>query len=172
MIDFSLAPKEDQSRKPRGILRMPDQDSRELQICDCETHIPGECRICSYDSHDPFPDRTTEHMRSIDFINRLFESLDNIGDRKELEAEYLCLLPQTLWCFVFRSRRWRQLDVARLDPADQGNDGFDGLVLPKGYKKLVKALVKNHFQMSQNGSSNDVSSNDVHDYDLVKGKGW
>lgn len=166
MIDFSLAFKEDKIPKPGRSLKIPDQDPRELQLCDMDTHTDGECRICRYDLPGPFPDRTTEHMRSIDFINELLESLDKIGDQKEFEADYLCLLPPTVWGFVFRSRRWRKLDILRLEPVDRGDDGFDSLVLPKGYKKLVKALVKNHFQMSEGGSSSDG-----HDFDLVKGKG-
>lgn len=167
MIDFSLAFKDDQLRRPSRNLQTPDQDPREMQICDGGDHEESECQICEHHWPQPFPDRTIDHKRSLDFINELLESLDKIEDKENLGGHHLCLLPPTVWAFVFRSRRWRQLDILRLKPVTRGDDGFDSLVLPRGYKDLVKALVKNHFQMSEGGSANDV-----HDFDLVKGKGW
>ena len=56
-------------------------------------------------------------------------------------------------------------DIQENDSLDRQNSGFDDLVIPSEYKRVVKALVKSHALGSQPKSS------DRHQIDLIRGKG-
>ena len=56
-------------------------------------------------------------------------------------------------------------DIEGNDSLDGHNSGFDDLVIPSEYKRVVKALVKSHALGSQHKSS------DRHQMDLIRGKG-
>jgi hypothetical protein len=56
----------------------------------------------------------------------------------------------------------------RLKPVQRDKDGFKGLKLPKGHKKMVEALVQMHFRRKAyrlNQAEDDTS------FDLISGKG-
>ena len=172
MIDFQLAysTKDRRSRKPRFSLpNPPAEDPREVQLCDSDYHEGPGCIFCRYDN--AFPDRTIEGRRSIDFTNEVEESLENLRPYDVLGPDLLKLLPGSVWAFIFRSRKWRKLEVHRLDEVGVGDTGLKDLVLPKGYKRLVESLVVTHLESSHDNKMRKVKNEYDHDYDVVKGKG-
>lgn len=61
-------------------------------------------------------------------------------------------------------------EVPKPHPGD--GDGFDKLVLPRGHKDIVRALVKTHARKVTSGrGSAPVTINSLREFDLVKGKG-
>lgn len=61
-------------------------------------------------------------------------------------------------------------EVPKPNPGD--SDGFDKLVLPKGHKDIMRALVKTHARKVMSGRElGTVAINSLREFDLVKGKG-
>jgi SpoVK/Ycf46/Vps4 family AAA+-type ATPase len=60
-----------------------------------------------------------------------------------------------------------RLDLDHVENIQQGENSFDNLVLPKGYKDIVQALVETHFKKDVQNLAQDR----LHNVDLVKGKG-
>jgi hypothetical protein len=56
----------------------------------------------------------------------------------------------------------------RLKPVQRNKDGFKGLKLPKGHKKMVEALVQMHFRRK---ASRLNHAEDDKNFDLISGKG-
>ena len=86
----------------------------------------------------------------------------------ELDNEEKRLLPGRVFGFVLRSRTWAELSISLVKDLPIKQDGFDLLVLPEGYKDLVRALIKTHSRGSR-PASGPVEKD--HQVDLVKGKG-
>ena len=59
-----------------------------------------------------------------------------------------------------------RLDLDHVENIQQGENSFDNLVLPKGYKDIVQALVETHFKKDVQ----NLAQERQHNVDLVKGK--
>ena len=89
-------------------------------------------------------------------------------DSVELDVEDRILLPSRVFGFVLRSRTWAALSINLVKDRAVRPDGFNQLVLPRGHKELVQALVETH---SRESRSNEQPAESGPKFDLVKGKG-
>ena len=90
------------------------------------------------------------------------------SDSVDLDVNDRMLLSSRVLGFVLRSRTWAALNVNLVKDRSVRPDGFDQLVLPRGHKELVQALVETHSQES--GSSKRPAESGPK-FNLVKGKG-
>ncbi|RTE85317.1 hypothetical protein BHE90_000133 [Fusarium euwallaceae] len=115
----------------------------------------------------------TMSYRSTARIKLILEECDNekkrgsegLGRIKKLmeDNDIIGLLPGAVPGFVLRSRKWVLLDLLQLGPVDQDNE-WHHLVLPRGHRQLVQAMVETHTQKL--GSNKDSKIG----IDLVRGK--
>ncbi|RSM12541.1 hypothetical protein CEP52_002422 [Fusarium oligoseptatum] len=115
----------------------------------------------------------TMSYRSTARIKLILEECDNekkrgsegLGRIKKLmeDNDIIRLLPGAVPGFVLRSRKWVLLDLLQLGPVDQDNE-WHHLVLPRGHRQLVQAMVETHTQKL--GSNKDSKIG----IDLVRGK--
>ncbi|KAI1505354.1 hypothetical protein F5X99DRAFT_369089 [Biscogniauxia marginata] len=88
--------------------------------------------------------------------------------KRHLEAmDFLILLPGDVTAYALRNRKWVNLDIRFLEPVVH-DAGWKDLVLPRGHKAIVQAMVENHAAGTR--ISND-SSSQRSEVDLVRGKG-
>ncbi|KAI4178841.1 MAG: hypothetical protein LQ346_007337 [Caloplaca aetnensis] len=141
------------------------KDSMDTQTEACG--IPG-CTDCFKDRF-MFDDHRVDRQRTVEFI-RANGSLLRITSSEELTESMMLLLPNRVYGFVLRSRRWHFLNIENIRPLERHSDGFEALVLPPGVARLVESLVKTHDpQNMPSFASNDCETD--HHVDLVRGKG-
>ena len=85
---------------------------------------------------------------------------------KPCEQSWTVLLPRRLIAFVLRDRKWAMLDIGSVRQVYH-TDAFQWLVLPKGHREMLAALVQTHNQHS--GIARERSS--AVKVDLVPRKG-
>ena len=141
-----------------------------------------------YDDHRVDRQRTVEFIRaresfrSLEILRFMMLTSNFITDgsllrtvssstmNEELTESMMLLLPNKVFAFVLRSRRWYFLNIDLVRPLECHNDGFESLILPKGVAKLVESLVKTHDPRHTTlSTSNDCQLE--HHVDLVRGKG-
>lgn len=106
-----------------------------------------------YTQHDPL---RRDHPQTVPTRN---------GD---LDEKYLVLLPNRVFAFVMKTRKWSILTVDGLRPIKRYPGGFNDLQLPMGHKRTIKSLVHNHF-INKNAHLDELEAS--YDADLVRGKG-
>ncbi|RYP23849.1 hypothetical protein DL765_000926 [Monosporascus sp. GIB2] len=79
----------------------------------------------------------------------------------------ITLLPGAVPGFSLRNRRWVLLDIMRLTPVEQNNE-WKNLVLPKGHRQMVQAMVETHTRELSLGGKEGSEKIGM---DLVRGKG-
>ncbi|RPA80642.1 hypothetical protein BJ508DRAFT_415312 [Ascobolus immersus RN42] len=90
-----------------------------------------------------------------------------------LVGESWSLLSYRVHGYVLLTRKWAPLDIDKVKEIErnareaEGIDGFNDLVLPKGHKDIVRALVASHSR----GGTTAENTGDKREFDLVKGKG-
>jgi hypothetical protein len=103
------------------------------------------CKDCTYNYHDHEYDLS--RFEKFQTMNAHLLQLKN-KEHDPILKEHLLILPKYMLAYVFRSRSWNWLDVDYVRDIDEDEareeSGFDELVLPRGHKELVLALVKNH----------------------------
>ncbi|KAJ6035875.1 hypothetical protein N7540_000154 [Penicillium herquei] len=93
---------------------------------------------------------------------------DNEGLKELMEKhDLLRLLPGAVPGYALRHRKWVRLDLNVLEPVRQ-EDGWDRLVLPKGHRQMVQAMVEIHAKSSRSSMYSGESKIEM---DLVRGKG-
>ncbi|KXX73455.1 ATPase family AAA domain-containing protein 3B [Madurella mycetomatis] len=93
---------------------------------------------------------------------KMFEKFKEAMEHKEL----ITLLPGAVPGFSLRNRRWVLLDITQLTPVKQ-SDEWKNLVLPKGHRQMVQAMVETHTkQLSLVGKEGSEKIG----MDLVRGK--
>ena len=130
---------------------------------------------CSYNSCWIHEDASIDQTRMKDyFADRAIFRRDRpvvlkaSADSVELDVEDRVLLPSRVFGFVLRSRTWAALSISLVKDRAVRPDGFNQLVLPRGHKELVQALVETH---SRESRSNERPAESGPKFDLVKGKG-
>ncbi|KAM0800054.1 P-loop containing nucleoside triphosphate hydrolase protein, partial [Usnea florida] len=88
-------------------------------------------------------------------------------DPEELGEDERLLLPYSLHGFVLRSKKWRTFNIDKVEDI-KFSSGFDDLVLPRGHKDTVEALVNRHSRYNKVGSTESELKTSM---DLVTGKG-
>jgi DNA polymerase III delta prime subunit len=84
-------------------------------------------------------------------------------DEPDPEDDDLLLLPNCVFAFVLRTRKWLALEVDKLLPVKEQLDGFNDLQLPSNHKQMVQSLVQTHFRTKK--------AEERIDFDLVRNKG-
>ena len=136
----------------------------------------GEVLDCwSYMTYWMHEDASIDQTRMKDYIadRAIFRRdrpvvLKASEDSVELDIEDRILLPCRVFGFVLRSRTWAALSINLVKDRAVRPDGFNQLVLPRGHKELVQALVETH---SRESRSNERPAESGPKFDLVKGKG-
>lgn len=118
-----------------------------------------------FDDHRVDRQRTVEYIRAHGSLLRIFSS------GEELTEEMMLLLPNKVYGFVLRSRRWHFLNIDNVRALERHSDGFENLVLPPGVARLVESLVKTHDPQTMPTFSGGGTCEQDHHVDLVRGKG-
>ncbi|KAK0726113.1 hypothetical protein B0H67DRAFT_572356 [Lasiosphaeris hirsuta] len=87
-----------------------------------------------------------------------------------LTDDELVVTSYRVFGFVFKSRKWAQLDLAYLSPVNGprvSQTAFDRLVLPSGYKDMILSLIAQHYR----GKESSSTAGDAEQVDIVRGKG-
>ncbi|KAI9737349.1 MAG: hypothetical protein M1834_009503 [Cirrosporium novae-zelandiae] len=117
-------------------------------------------------------DYLTDRTQTNDFIeqNAILKNMweNRTNDASILQTEDLILLPTRVFAYILRTRKFAQLSISDLREVRPRKDGFNGLKLPKGHKRMVQALVKSHFMAK---AFQEKYTNDDYEADLVRGKG-
>ncbi|KAH0536897.1 hypothetical protein FGG08_006268 [Glutinoglossum americanum] len=114
-------------------------------------------------------DYTWDRQRSSDFHEEREKSNENNQTEKaEILQEEWKLLPNRVFGFILRSRKWASLRMDDLSPVKEEKDGFKNLKLPPGHDRVVLGLVQTHFRRRENMN---LSEDEGLGFDLVKAKG-
>ncbi|CVL03548.1 uncharacterized protein FMAN_15136 [Fusarium mangiferae] len=154
-----------------------EDDKIELATNGCG--FPG-CTLSSCGNDAYPPSQKTLAMKMKVEIEQLLEdyepgdldSEDNLRLFKEnMRADGLLhLLPGAVPGFALRNKTWVLLDLDLLREPEEVDD-WDQLVLPKGHRKMVQAMVETYAKGSHNGSSATDSRYTDAGMDIVRGKG-
>ncbi|KAL8658229.1 MAG: hypothetical protein Q9226_001166 [Calogaya cf. arnoldii] len=164
IIDFALAYQKHPKNIPKFGLRSWIEDDARIVTEACG--IPG-CTDCFQDRF-MFDDHRVDRQRTVEFIRANGTLLRTISNSNELTDNMMLLLPNRVYGFVLRSRRWYFLNIDNIRPLERQNDGFESLILPPGVARLVESLVKTHDPQNM---PSFVSNEPEHHVDLVRGKG-
>ncbi|KAL8786278.1 MAG: hypothetical protein Q9213_002873 [Squamulea squamosa] len=164
IIDFALAYQKHPKHTPKFGLRSWIEDDARIVTEACG--IPG-CTDCFKD-RIMFDDHRVDRQRTVEFIRANGSLLRTISSCEELTENMMLLLPNRVYGFVLRSRRWHFLNIDNVRPLERQNDGFESLILPTGVARLVESLVKTHDPKKVPSST---STEPEHHVDLVRGKG-
>ncbi|KAL8673281.1 MAG: hypothetical protein Q9168_002279 [Polycauliona sp. 1 TL-2023] len=164
IIDFALAYQKHPKNMPKFGLRSWIEDDARIVTEACG--IPG-CTDCFQDRF-MFDDHRVDRQRTVEFIRANGTLLRTVSNTDELDENMMLLLPNRVYGFVLRSRRWYFLNIDNIRPLERQNDGFESLILPPGVARLVESLVKTHDPQNM---PTFVSNEPEHNVDLVRGKG-
>ncbi|KAL8932924.1 MAG: hypothetical protein Q9216_006609, partial [Gyalolechia sp. 2 TL-2023] len=170
IIDFALAYRKHPKNAPKFGLRSWIEDDARVVTEACG--IPG-CTDCfkdrfMFDDHRVDRQRTVEFIRANGSLLRTISSSEDLT--KNLTENMMLLLPNKVYGFVLRSRRWHFLNIDDVRPLERQNDGFENLILPQGVARLVESLVRTHDPQNM-PSFTGSEYEEEHHVDLVRGKG-
>lgn len=117
-----------------------------------------------------FDDHRVDRQRTVEFIRANGSLLRTISSSEELTENMMLLLPNRVYGFVLRSRRWHFLNIDNIGPLERHSDGFESLILPQGVARLVESLVKTHDPQNIPSIASSECEREHH-VDLVRGKG-
>ncbi|CAM1503810.1 Fc.00g014010.m01.CDS01 [Cosmosporella sp. VM-42] len=103
-------------------------------------------------------EEATEHASTQDVIDELIQYMSN--------DDLILLLPGVVNGYALRNRKWVQLNLDNLQLVNQPA-GWNDLVLPKGHKEMVQAMVEMHAA----GTRPTLGVSEKFEVDLVRGKG-
>jgi len=130
--------------------------------------VPG-CTEC-FKERFMFDDHRIDRQRTVEFVKGNESLLRTTKDIEELTDDLMLLLPNRIYGFVLRSRRWYYLDIDRIHPVHRQSEGFESLILPQGVARLVEGLVQTHGVRDETAVPIDELDSE-HQFDLVRGKG-
>lgn len=177
IIDFTQAFRQSDYAKYKpqiGLQGATRADEREVYEDRCPANEGDQC--LKLDHNNLVVDTEFDKMQMDRFLN--VESrgmfLESRGVAQALTEDQLILLPYRVHGFSLRSRHWVPLNIDLLreikqnDALDGQNSGFDDLVIPQEYKRIVKALVKSHALSSRPVNREGTDRQQI---DLIRGKG-
>ena len=151
-----------------GILAIPTRsDSREV-FDPLPTKQDGNWITDVFDDSSFEEDRRNEFLKSTDLLSTpIIKTVHN-------SIEHLMLLPPRVYGYALLDHKWLALDVNLVSDLStkqeqNTNSRFEDLVLPKGHKMILQALIKNQVRVPTKQAS-DASLDDV-SMDVVPGKG-
>lgn len=176
IIDFTQSFRQPDyaSHKPQiGLKGATRADEREVYEDRCAS---DEDQCLKVDHNSLVDDTKFDKLQMDRFLN--VEShgmfLESRGVSQVLSEDQMILLPYRVQGFSLRSRKWVPLnidllqDIKENDAFEGQNAGFDDLVIPNEYKRIVKALVKSHALGSRPVEHGVTHRQQI---DLVRGKG-
>jgi len=89
---------------------------------------------------------------------------------EKLPNEILMLLPPRVYGFSLLDRKWYAFDITKVDDIKDSGHGFEHLVLSKGHKKIVQALVQHHTQGPALARAQARTIEQDFSMDVVRGK--
>ena len=166
IIDSNLAYRKHPEKAPKfGLSSWMEDDNRIVkEACG----IPG-CTECFRDRYI-YDDYRIDRQRAIEFIKANKGLLRLMKHSEKLSDDFKLLLTNRVFGFVLRSRKWYFLDIDFIRPIQRHGEGFNALILPEGVPRLVEGLVQAHSPHKKN-AANDGSEQEVHQVDVVQGKG-
>ena len=117
-----------------------------------------------------FDDHRIDRQRTVEFMEANKSLLRTLGGVSELTDDLLLLMPNRVFGFVLRSRRWYFLDIDTIHTVHRQSEGFENLILPRGVARLVEGLVQSH-GLRDGKTHIGNESDSEHQFDLVRGKG-
>ncbi|KAH8808859.1 hypothetical protein F5884DRAFT_858377 [Xylogone sp. PMI_703] len=171
IVDFDMASRIAEPQQPKGSGWMPRLgldgptkiDEREIEPrnenCDILDCISCKAPILN--------DQSDGQKRSKDFVLGTLLLNEPAITANNLGQEDMMLLSNRIFGFVLRGRKWARLHIDNISPIKRDESNFERLVLPKGYKRIVRALVETHFEKPDPNTPNEAQYN----VDLVRGKG-
>ncbi|CAG8961514.1 hypothetical protein HYFRA_00013865 [Hymenoscyphus fraxineus] len=174
IIDFDMASRVAKEEQPRGSIWIPrlglqgptKSDEREVSDGDTTCTIK-DCRTCKLPS-PLLNDQKEDRKRSNDFALSTKLLRKEGFSAADLTMDDLLLMPNRVLGFVLRSRKWARLNIDNISNVAYDEDNLENLVLPKGHKKIISALVETHFK--KHGASVDETESH-YNADIVRGKG-
>ncbi|KAH8884334.1 hypothetical protein GQ53DRAFT_607518, partial [Thozetella sp. PMI_491] len=85
-----------------------------------------------------------------------------------LRREDMALIACRVFAYVFRERKFAQLDVHHLKPSAQSRDALDSLKIPQATKELIQGSVRGHFLHKEAEKRNGEEGLSL---DVIQGKG-
>ncbi|PQE11502.1 P-loop containing nucleoside triphosphate hydrolase protein [Rutstroemia sp. NJR-2017a BVV2] len=143
--------------RPIGVFRDIEGDIYETMEKALRGRVLNLDRIDGLDRQYEFSDHVRDYIiddeRAAKYKNDLH--LLQVRDSKdEIEDDHYMLLPPTVEAFVLERRQWIRLLVDEVkDIEEMPTRKFSDLVLPDGYEKLLKAVVKNHSSSKETTST-------------------
>ncbi|EPE24107.1 P-loop containing nucleoside triphosphate hydrolase [Glarea lozoyensis ATCC 20868] len=171
IVDFDMASRVAEPQQPKGSAWIPrlgldsptKTDEREMDPKN-ENCVFRDCIFC----YAPvLNDQSDDQKRSKDFVLGTSLLKGPAIKAKDFCPEDMMLLSHRIFGFVLRSRKWARLHIDHISPVRRDEKNFERLVLPKGYRSLVRALVETHFKKPDMNAAEDARYN----VDLVRGKG-
>ena len=139
----------------------------------------GEYNVSSLDTDDPIreperqyldyydADETKTYRTTDDWVSPLGEKSSD--DRDRFTDSSLLILPDRVFGFTLRSRRWACFDIREKHlQSVREESGYDELQLPDGHKRTLESLVERHFN---NKIAVVEQGKRSVDFDFVQGKG-
>ncbi|KAL8640750.1 MAG: hypothetical protein Q9228_002361 [Teloschistes exilis] len=167
IIDFALAYRKHPKNTPKFGLRSWIEDDARIVTEACG--VPG-CTDCFKDRF-MFDDHRVDRQRTVEYIRAHGSLLRIYSSGEELTEEMMLLLPNKVYGFVLRSRRWHFLNIDNVRALERHSDGFENLVLPPGVARLAESLVKTHDPQTMPTFSGGGTCEQDHHVDLVRAKG-
>ncbi|THX09692.1 hypothetical protein D6D13_05805 [Aureobasidium pullulans] len=99
-----------------------------------------------------------------------FRRYDNIipGEDSNLDDHMYFLCPQVVYCYMFKFRSWKLVDVSNLHPAQFAHDMINTLVMDPKRITLLKSLAKSFMRQDMEDES---QHSEPWSADYIKGKG-
>ena len=166
IVDISLAYRKYPEIAPKFGLKSWIEDDARIVTEACG--VPG-CTDC-FKGRFIFDDHKIDRQRTVEFMNANKGLLRTFNDISELTDELMLLLPNRIYGFILRSRRWYFLDIDTIHGVHRQSEGFESLILPQGIARLVEGLVQTHGLRNEQSVAG-VESDSEHQFDLVRGKG-
>lgn len=151
-------------RESFGISSLPQADRRETM----EFLDPVCRREGCHENTVIHQDHEVDQILSASVLTDMSSDWDPSEGRKGMQDSDYILCPNKLYGYVLRSRKWVTLDVKLVQDIKEHSGGFDSLVLPRGHKDTLLALVETHSRGRKPDTGHKLTERQI---DLVRGKG-
>ncbi|KAI1362585.1 hypothetical protein F5Y08DRAFT_271066 [Xylaria arbuscula] len=94
-----------------------------------------------------------------------------LGAGAILSDEDLALLPSRLFAYALRDRKFIAIDMANLKAIPPLLNPFDDLKILDRHKKMILAIVHEHFEKKRARQAAKTQGVETHDQDFIRGKG-
>jgi hypothetical protein len=163
------------SKVEKNVYRQPGNlaDIREYEPDEtADFDVDTECTTPGCCSNDYiFKDYLVDEQIDEDYLAMNPHLLESTDNPEELDDGEKLLLPNKVYGFILRNRKWALFHVDLVKDLTYSN-GFNDLVLPEGHKDSVRALVTNHLESSKKAASEDADVRvKTTSIDLVRNKG-